>query len=135
MALVLASCGVEQKQFDTTVTSSDGTYELAIRLWDRTTLVESIEPAVGDPQAGMVATVTADPGTDRALVVSWMGGACEIKAEVGFWREGDAYRLSVVHEARSALGSGCSLGGITRAIRITLSSPVAPDEVIVEGAG
>lgn len=134
LGLLLAGCSATQERFETTLTSPNGTDAISVSVWDRTDLVESIAPAPGNPLAGITATVSAGSADGNALVVSWLGGACEVTAEIGFWRAGEGYRLSMVHEARSAPEGQCSAGGIERAIRITLSSPISPEQVTVQGS-
>ncbi len=127
VALLVVACGPPAGTlFKTTLTSSDGSYPMPVTLGDTTGLVVSVEPTVLDGWPGDDPTVTTDPGDPNVIILSWLGGACEDETVVGFWPAEGRYGMYVSTRGGPGLGGGCPAIGLLRAIRIRLSSPVAP---------
>lgn len=63
-------------------------------------------------------------GRADAVVLAWMGGACDDRAIVTIEQAGDRYRVTVESQT-SAMG--CSAVGISRAVLLSLTQPVGPD--------
>ena len=68
-------------------------------------------------------TVLAVAGRDDAVVVAWLGGACDDRAIVTVGEVGDRYQATV--ESRSS-AMGCSAAGIFRAVLMSLTRPLGP---------
>jgi hypothetical protein len=117
--------------FRTTLTTPDGSYSMPVTLGDTTGLVVSIEPIVLEDWPGDDPMVTGDPANPNALVLSWMGGACEDETVVGFWPDDERFGMYV--SPRGGFGS-CPAIGLLRAVKITLSAPVAPDLISFSSA-
>ena len=120
--------------FRTTVASADGSYSMPVTLGDTTGLVVSIEPIDLDTWPGDDPMVTVDPANPNALLLSWMGGACEDETVVGFWPVDDRYGMYVAPRGGPAIFGGCPAIGLLRAVRITLSAPVAPELISFSSA-
>lgn len=130
IAALVVACGPPAGTlFRATLTSPGGSYPLPITLGDTTGLVVSIEPLMLQDWPGDGLTVTADPGDPNALVLSWLGGACEDETVILFWPVEDRYGMSVAPRDGPGLLGGCPAIGLFRAIRITLSKPVAPESI------
>jgi hypothetical protein len=124
LAGTLAACGPSGRLFHTTLPSGDGWRALPVTLGDQTDLVVGIEPGPIDPFPDVDPDVRADPADPKALIVAWLGGACEDESVVVLHRGGGRYDMAV--SSRGGLGS-CPMVGIHRAIRIRTSEPVAID--------
>lgn len=70
--------------------SPDGSYPMPVTLGDTTGLVVSIEAVILEDWPGDGPMVTGDPADPNALILSWLGGACEDETVVGFWPIEDA---------------------------------------------
>jgi hypothetical protein len=127
VAAFVAGCGPPAGTlFETTLVVADGSYPMPLTLGDTTGLVVSIEPTVIEDWPGDDPLVTVDPANPNVLILSWLGGACEKETTVGFWPVEDRYGMYVAPRGGAGLFGGCPAVGLLRAVRITLSSPVAP---------
>lgn len=131
VAISVAACGSpEDRRFETALPTSD--YDpLPVVLRDETGLVLGIEPARFDPQGPGELRVEADPIDRAALLVSWLGGLCEGDAALTFWRSDSTYALHLAISRKP--GTGCPALGVGRALRITTSSPIPADSILVSG--
>jgi hypothetical protein len=135
VALLAGGCGPPAGTlFRTTLSNADGSYSMPFTLGDTTGLVVSIEPTVLEAWPGDEPAVTADPADPNVLILSWMGGACEDETVAGFWPVDDRFGMYVAPRAGSGGFGGCPAIGLLRAVRITLSAPVAPDLISFSSA-
>ena len=128
LTLIVAACGGSPAGvlFQTTVANADGTYPMPVTLGDTTGLVTSIEAVVLRDWPGDGPTVQVDPTNPNALVLSWMGGACEDETVVGFWPVEGKFGMYVAPRGGVSFFGGCPAIGVLRAVRIHLSAPVDP---------
>ena len=132
LAVALVACWPPSgRLFHTTLTSSDGSYPLPVTLGDQTNLVVDIEPGPTEPFPAVEPFVRSDPANPNALILTWLGGACEDESVVVFHPGGGRYDLAV--SSRGGLFGGCPAIGLLRAIRIRTSEPVAIDLIDVIG--
>lgn len=129
LTLLVTACGPPAGTlFRTTLASADGSYPMPVTLGDTTGLVVSIESVVLEDWPGFDGPrVTGDPANPHVLVLSWLGGACEDETVIGFWPDEERYGMYVAPRGGPGLFGGCVGIGLVRAIRITLSAPVAPE--------
>jgi hypothetical protein len=128
--VALAACGPPAGTlFHATLSSPDGSYSMPVTLGDTTGLVLSMEPTARVEWLGDQPIVTADPADPNVLILSWMGGACEDETVIGFWPAEDRFGMYVSPRGATPLFGGCPAIGLPRALRITLSAPVAPDRI------
>jgi hypothetical protein len=127
LALLVVACGPPAGTlFKTTLTTEDGSYPMPVTLGDTTGMVVSVEPTTVAAWPGDEPAVTAEPGNPNVLILSWMGGACESETVVGFWPVDGGFGMYVAPRGGPGLGGGCPAIGLFRAVRITLTEPVAP---------
>lgn len=130
-AALVAACGPPAGTlYKTTLTTADGSYPMPVTLGDTTGLVTSMQPGVPDPFT-QTPSVSVDPGDPSVLVVSWLGGMCEDETVLGFWPDAEGYGMYVATRGGPGLFGGCPAAGIVRVIRITLSSPIAADKIVL----
>jgi hypothetical protein len=135
VALFVVACGPPAGTlFKTTLAGPDGSYPMPVTLGDTTGLVVSIEPIGLEEWPGDDPAVTLDPDNPNAIVLSWLGGACEDETVVGFWPVEDRYGMYVAPRGGPGLFGGCPGIGLLRAVRVTLSAPVAPDLISFSSA-
>ncbi|MEA2672979.1 MAG: hypothetical protein QOI92_171 [Chloroflexota bacterium] len=139
LAALIGACGAPTgRQFSTTLvhTSLDnpaGDYPLGVVLGDETNLVtaiESAEEAATDPGP---LSVKVDPSVPNAIIAVWLGGLCDGNATLSFQRSGSGYALRL--DTHEKVGGGCPAAGIGRAVRIKLSAPVQPGDILLSGEG
>jgi hypothetical protein len=135
LAVVVTACGPPSgRLFHTTLTTPDGVYSLPVTLGDQTDLVVGFEPGPTEPFPELQPAVRSDPADPNAMIVTWVGGACEDESVVVFHPGGGRYDLAV--SPRGGLFASCPAIGIFRAVRIRTSEPVPIDliDVIRPGA-
>ena len=133
-AAAVVACGPPAgRLFNTTLTNPDGSYPLPVTLGDQTNLVVGIEQGPREPFPDFEPAVRSDPADPKALIVTWLGGACEHETVVSFWPEGDGYYLMISSRGGPSLFGGCPAIGLFRAIRIKTSEPVAIDLINLIG--
>jgi hypothetical protein len=130
-AFVVACLPPSGRLFHTTLTTPDGSYSLPVTLGDQTNLVVGFEPGPTDPFPDVEPTVRSDPADPKAMILTWVGGACEDETVVVFHPGGGRYDLAV--SPRGGLLGSCPAIGILRAVRIRTSEPVAMDLIDVIG--
>ena len=135
LAVLVASCGPPAGTlFRATLADQDGSYSMPVTLGDTTGLAVSIEATIDAEWRGDDPMVTADPRNPNALILSWVGGACEQETVVGFWPVEDRYGMYVAPRGGPGLFGGCPAIGLLRAVRITLSKNVAPELITFSSA-
>ena len=97
-------------------------------LGDETDLVVGIEPADGNTAVGGEPIVEADPTDANALVVSWIGGACDNDAALSLRPAESGYTLELAVHGKLVMG--CVALGILRGVRIETLHPVDPGEIV-----
>jgi hypothetical protein len=104
---------------------------IGVELRDATGLVIAIEAGevtdFDDVRPG--GTVENPPGQMNVLVVRWLGGACDDRAELALAPAADGYALSL--ETVRKLGLGCTGAGVPRAVNVILSRGVDASTVSV----
>ena len=119
------------RRFHTTLTTPDGSHSLPGTLGDQTNLVVGLEPGPIDPFPAADPAVRSDPADPNAMILTWVGGACEDESVVVFHPGGGRYDLAV--SPRAGLFGSCPAIGILRAVRIRTSEPVPIDLIDVIG--
>jgi len=98
-----------------------------ISLVDQTGLVTAM---VAAPDAAAGAAVEAVPGSANALRVSWQGGACDDRSTLVLNAMGGGrYELAIHNHPPITAGFDCDASTVARVIEITLSQPLAPEQL------
>jgi hypothetical protein len=100
-------------------------------LGDETGLVTGIEPTQLGGNFDPDTRVVADPTEERALILAWLGGACEGEIDVSFARSGSGYTLGIESHPKGT--QPCPAVGIPHALRIHLSTAVPGVDVSATG--
>lgn len=133
LAASVVACGPPAgRLFHTTLTTPDGSYPLPVTLGDQTDLVVSIEPGPTEPFPDVEPSVRSDPADPKAMIVTWLGGACEDESVVVIHPNSNGYDMAV--SPRGGLFASCPAVGILRAIRIRTSGPIAIDLITMVGS-
>ena len=100
--------------------------DLPVTVVDRAGIVGSIAPGSGgiEPDVSLTGAVSAIPGRDDAVMLTWLGGECDDRSVITIDPVGTRYRVSI-ESPSTALG--CSAVGIIRRLVLTLNRPAAPD--------
>src|SRR5262245_30601777 len=126
LAFSVGACdtfGLEQDStFTVVVPAQEFVDELTVDLVDRTGTVAAIALARGPFQEGVV----ADPADPAVIVVTWMGGMCDLRTTLTVVPTIDTIRISEATEARPGT---CRLAGIIRSVAIRFDPPLAPEFV------
>jgi hypothetical protein len=117
--------------FETTITQPDGSSPEPVVLGDQTGLVAAIESATGDTADGFELIARPDPHDANAVIVTWVGGACEDELAMSFYRSGEAFRLHVDVRGGPGIGGGCPAIALIRGLRIQFSEPVPAGSIMV----
>jgi len=96
---------------------------LPVALVDKTGLVAGFRLAPASPN--WAPGVTALPGDETALVITWVGGACD--QHVSMTSEGTSSALRVAVQTSKA--GGCRLLGVGRSVELVLTRAVRPGDV------
>ncbi len=99
---------------------------LPVGLIDRTGLVTSVDADIPVDLGFRDGTIVNSPGDADVLLVTWLGGMCDIKTTLLFETSSSGFRLAEHTEARQG---GCLLAGIGRTVAIHVRSPVAAETV------
>src|SRR5262245_36427201 len=122
--LASAACGAPNvNAFHVMVKSADGTYPLPIELLDRSNEVTAVDALSGVESNGNDLAIQIDASNSKAVVVSWLGGACDNDASFSVWKADTGYGLIMETHRNVNFRGGCPALGIWRAIRITMSDP------------
>jgi hypothetical protein len=123
LPLAIGGCAVFQPEPDGTFTVFMPEHEfvegLTVDVVDRTGTVQAVVMAEGNFQEGIVAA-RDDPAV---LVVTWVGGICDVRTRLSLEPTLDMMRISEATETR--LGA-CEAAGILRSIAIRFDPPLAP---------
>jgi hypothetical protein len=96
--------------------------ELVVDVVNRTGTVTEIGIARDQIRDGIVADA-ADPAV---LVITWLGGMCDVRTTLTVEPTIDTIRIREATEERAG---GCRMAGIVRSIAIRFEPPLAPDFV------
>ena len=125
-ALAIGGCALFEPDpdgtFSVVVPGRDHLDPLAVEVVDRTGTVTAVIVAEGRFQDGVVAA-PADPAT---LIVTWMGGMCDINTTLTLEPTLDTMRISETTETRPG---ACRAMGVMRSIAIRFDPPLAPNFV------
>jgi hypothetical protein len=126
LAVVIGACdafGFDMDHtFSVTVPANRHIDELTIDLVDRTGTVTAMEIVHGRFLEG----VAVDPADRAVIVVTWMGGMCDLRTKLTVAPTIDTIRISEVTD----VGPGaCRMAGIMRSIAIRIDPPLSPEFV------
>lgn len=133
LAVALSACtlvpSIGERTWGLATTNQAGK-EQTITVSDTSGIVASV--AFDPEDADLFGGVTAPAGLANTLDVAWTEGACDEQTLIDIARAGAglAIRVSV-----TVGGEGCDAFGTPRAIRLTLSQPVAPGVVTLTQQG
>jgi hypothetical protein len=107
------------------------TKRLPVRLVDHTGLVTSM--VVAGPALDQVELLAVwnPPGRPDALLVQWLGGACDSSVALEFDRTEAGFGLTIHTEQQLVLG--CVAAGISRTVRLDFSADVDAGTVAFGG--
>ena len=134
VAIAISACGPPAGRLFETALPFAGGDPYPVVLGDSTGLVTGIEPAEVDVWAFSDPRVEANPADPNAFILGWQGG-CDTEAAISFSRSETSYGLNLVVRGGPGLFGGCPAMAIPRGLRITTSSPIAIDSIVVYGAG
>jgi len=95
---------------------------LAVDLIDHTGTVTLVVVGQGNFMEG----VAVAPGDPAVLVVTWMGGMCDVRTRLSVEPGIDSILITEATEVRPG---GCRLAGITRSVAIRFDPPLRPEFV------
>ena len=124
LILVIGGCALfgpdePDGTFSVVIAGRDSIDPLAVDVVDRTGTVTAVIVAEGPFQEG-IAAAPADPDV---LIVTWMGGLCDIHTTLTLEPTLDTMRISEVTEQRP---DACRAMGVMRSIAIRFDPPLAP---------
>ena len=126
LALAIGGCALFEPDpdgaFSVVMPGREHVNPLAVDVLDRTGTVKAVIVAEGQFQEGVVAA-PADPGT---LIVTWMGGMCDVRTTLTLEPTIDAMQIGAASETRPG---ACRAMGVMRSIAIRFDPPLAPDFV------
>jgi hypothetical protein len=126
LALAIAGCALFEPEpdgtFSVVIAARDHVDPLAVDVIDRTGTVTAVIVAEGPFREGVV----AGPDDPATLIVTWMGGMCDVRTTLTLEPTLDAMRISEATEARAGV---CRMAGIRRSIAIRFEPPLAPEFV------
>jgi hypothetical protein len=130
VAVLVGACESQGHSFQTTL-ATDSVGPLPVTLTDETNLVTGIAAAQADAVAiPSEPAVHAGQGDANALVLTWVGGACDQDAGVWFGLQNGRYLLNISVHGSS---TNCMANAVPRAVRITISRPIPVDSIVVAG--
>jgi hypothetical protein len=134
VGLVVMSGALDPRpDFSVQLPGSESHSSIGVELRDATGLVTAMEPGtppgpeVFDIRAG--GTVENAPDRASVLIVRWLGGACEDRAELVLAPASDGYTLSLTTVGRLVLG--CNAAGIVRTVNLILARDVDASSVSI----
>jgi hypothetical protein len=125
-ALLLTGCGLLPLPagIQLTIPASPEVPALPVTVVDKAGIVRDASPAGLPGPVDIGPGTTVRPAGDDAVVVAWIGGACDDRAIVTVEKVGDRFEAWV--ESRSS-AIGCSTVGVARAVTLSLRPPVGAD--------
>ena len=115
------------------LTGGESFSSIGVELRDATALVTAIEagapPGPEDFDLRPGGAVENAPGQASVLVVRWLGGACDDRAELVLAPASDGYDLSLKTVGKFVLG--CNAAGIARTVNVILSRDVDASTVSI----
>jgi hypothetical protein len=124
LALAIGGCALLAPEphgtFSVVIAAREHIDPVAVDVIDRTGTVTAVIVAEGPFQEGVVAA-PADPAT---LIVTWMGGMCDVRTTLTLEATLDTMRISAATDTR--LGA-CEAAGILRSIAIRFDPPLSPE--------
>jgi hypothetical protein len=133
LALLLAGCDPWPASFSAAfpATNETGTIALAeepVYVYDPSGTVAGI--AIADPEVSTLGVHGGGHIEGDALILEWIGGACESRVYIIVGLDGEGYRARI-HPEPSLLGMlGCPAVGIGRAVRLQLREPPQTQRVV-----
>jgi hypothetical protein len=125
-AVLLAGCSLlpPPAGIQLTIPAGEEVRALPVTVVDNAGVISEATPVENPVGFSGQTTVQALDGRDDAVVLAWMGGACDDRAIITIEQTGDRYRATV--ESQSSAIS-CSAVGVSRAVLLSLNQPVGPD--------
>ena len=133
LALAVAACSVVpvigERSWSAGTTNQLGQTE-TVTVTDTSGLVREVafDPADADVFGG---PVTAAPGVENALDITWTAAACDVLTDVDVAKSGVGLAVTVTTTMDAA---GCDAFGVPRAVRLLLVQPIGPAAVTVTQA-
>lgn len=116
---------VGPRQWTQAVELVSGTQSV-VAVRDTSGVVDDVEI---DPQGVTAAeAVVNPPGQPGTLLVSWGGGACDVRADVGIAADGPGLAVTI---ATTVAPGTCDSIRVEHVLRLTLSTPVSANAVTV----
>ena len=129
--LVMGGCALFEPEpdgaFSVVIAGRDRIDPLAVDVVDLTGTVTAVVAGQGNVQEG----IEAAPADPDVLIVTWMGGMCDVRTTLTLEPTLDTMRISEVTEKRP---DACRAMGIMRSVAIRFDPPVAPGFVELVGA-
>ena len=131
LAATTASCSTGTRTFQLTFPGNDSgplaIAPLPVELIDHARIVIDFregEPTPGGPAAG----ATALAGNAKAVVVTWIGGACDDHVSIDLDGSQNAPHLTIA----TSSADGCRLLGVGRSVVIDLNVAIRPENFTVK---
>jgi hypothetical protein len=125
-AALLAGCSaLPPPGIQVTIPAKQDVRALPVTVVDNTGIVLEVSPAAIPAGFNGVTRVEVVAGRDDAVVLAWTGGACDDRAIVRIDRAGNRYQAKVESQTSPL---GCTAVGIFRAVLLSLTGPVGPDD-------
>ena len=119
------SIAAADARFDVRFPADGDIAALPVAIEDRTGRVISVAATQAGDSPGVVAR---HPDRANALIIPWLGGMCDVRANVAVVQVGPEINVAI-HTERA--DGGCLLAGIYRAISLEFDGPVDPSIVTV----
>jgi hypothetical protein len=107
-----------------TIPATQDAAALPVTIVDHGGIVREARPDARPDDVASRTSVHAVPGREDAVLLTWIGGACDDRAIVTIDRDVGRYRVTV--EAQSS-AKGCRPVGIIRTLLLTLTEPVGSE--------
>jgi hypothetical protein len=123
IAVLLAACSLlpPPAGIQVTIPATLDVRALPVTVVDHAGIVREAGPADRLDVVETDAIVQAIPGREDAVLLTWMGGACDDRAIVTIDRDGDRFTVAVDTQSSA---TACSAVGIFRTLMLTLIEPV-----------
>ena len=124
LAVVVGACALFDPEahvtFSVVLPGQDVVDPLAVEVIDRTRTVTAVVVGQGNFPEG----IEAAPGDPEILIVTWMGGMCDVSTTLTIEPTIDTIRISEAIETRPG---ECRLAGIMRSVAIRFDPLLAPE--------
>ena len=118
--LAVTACLLPATRFELTLSGSGVIDDLPVTLEDRTGQVDAVAPALPGQLNFQEGVAPGDDPSD--LVVSWLGGACDLGTHLVVAAAGDGYTITE-HTKRA---DACRSQAVLRTVTLRLETPIDP---------